>query len=205
MKLGELIEALNGKSSARESRTVVNGVNSGPRLAQLPRIWSFAEDAASAAKAPGQQCGGGPSALPGSAASVHPQGKCVVEADQPRLWFARAAKLLAPAARRRSASLGGRRHKCEARRASPSAPARWSARTQASAREPHRGGSGDRRGRAHRRRTAASIPAPSFIREPRWAIASSFTPARCWARMALATCATRRPAPIRSFRNRERC
>ena len=47
--------------------------------------------------------------------------------------------------------------------------------------------------------TVAFIPAPYSIPEPRWAIASSSTPAWCWARMASAMCWMRPPATYTQF------
>jgi len=92
MTLGELIEALGGKLVAGDREPPISGVNSveAARAAQLV----FAEDAASAAKALASNAG--TVVLRAGVAEKYPAGKCVVEADQPRLWFARAAKLLAP-------------------------------------------------------------------------------------------------------------
>jgi UDP-3-O-[3-hydroxymyristoyl] glucosamine N-acyltransferase len=92
MKLGELIEALGGKLVAGDAKRPVNGVNS-VELAGCAEL-VFAEDAASAAKALASKAG--VVVLKVGCAANLPQGKCVVEAEQPRLWFALAAKLLAP-------------------------------------------------------------------------------------------------------------
>jgi UDP-3-O-[3-hydroxymyristoyl] glucosamine N-acyltransferase len=95
MTLGELVEQLGGKLVQGSPEIVLAGVeNSGAAKGQ---DLVFAEDAASAAKA-----------LAGAARAVVLKAGClegygsnpaigVVEADQPRLWFARAAKLLRPA------------------------------------------------------------------------------------------------------------
>jgi UDP-3-O-[3-hydroxymyristoyl] glucosamine N-acyltransferase len=101
MKLGEVIEALGGKLVAGEPGEPVEGVNS-VELARATDL-VFAEDAASAAQALASQAG--VVVLPEAAGveagsqtgSCPPLAKCAVEAAQPRLWFARAAKLLAPA------------------------------------------------------------------------------------------------------------
>jgi UDP-3-O-[3-hydroxymyristoyl] glucosamine N-acyltransferase len=99
MKLGELIEALGGKLVAGEPGQAVEGVNS-VDLARATDL-VFAEDAASSAKALASQAG--MVVLPAAGVEVSPQAgsspsiKCVVAAAQPRLWFAQAAKLLAPA------------------------------------------------------------------------------------------------------------
>ena len=100
MKLGELIEALGGKLVAGEPDQPVEGVNS-VELARATDL-VFAEDASSSAKALASQAG--VVVLPPAAgvevdapAGSRLPAKCVVAAAQPRLWFAQAAKLLAPA------------------------------------------------------------------------------------------------------------
>jgi UDP-3-O-[3-hydroxymyristoyl] glucosamine N-acyltransferase len=93
MKLGELIEALGGKLVAGDQKRLVNGVNSVELAGEKELV--FAEDAASAAKALASKAG--VVVLKIGCGEDNPQGKCVVEAEQPRLWFARAAKLLTPA------------------------------------------------------------------------------------------------------------
>jgi UDP-3-O-[3-hydroxymyristoyl] glucosamine N-acyltransferase len=95
MKLGSLIEALGGELIQGSRNLTVLSVNS-VRLAG-PSDLAFAEDAASAAKA--LASGAGAVVGRGSAPEVLAQfpHKPFVAADQPRLWFARAAKLLKPA------------------------------------------------------------------------------------------------------------
>ena len=92
MKLGELIEALGGKVAQGSLDFVVEGVNSSALAGSSDAV--FAEDAASAAKALASKAG--VVALRAGLAEAYPQGKCVVETEQPRLWFARAARLLVP-------------------------------------------------------------------------------------------------------------
>jgi UDP-3-O-[3-hydroxymyristoyl] glucosamine N-acyltransferase len=95
MTLGELVEQLGGKLVQGSPEIVLAGVESSG--AAKGRDLVFAEDTASAAKA-----------MAGAAGAVVLKAGClegsglnpamgVVEADQPRLWFARAAKLLKPA------------------------------------------------------------------------------------------------------------
>jgi UDP-3-O-[3-hydroxymyristoyl] glucosamine N-acyltransferase len=95
MTLGELVKQLGGKLVQGSPEIVLAGVENSD--AAKVRDLVFAEDAASAAKA-----------LAGAAGAVVLKAGCleasgsnlamgVVEADQPRLWFARAAKLLKPA------------------------------------------------------------------------------------------------------------
>jgi UDP-3-O-[3-hydroxymyristoyl] glucosamine N-acyltransferase len=93
MKLGELVETLGGKLAQGSSQWVVEGVNSSA-LATVSEV-VFAENAASAADALASKAG--VVVLRAGLVESYPGGKCVVEAGQPRLWFARAAKLLAPA------------------------------------------------------------------------------------------------------------
>jgi UDP-3-O-[3-hydroxymyristoyl] glucosamine N-acyltransferase len=92
MTLGELIEVLDGKLVQGNPEWVVEGVNSVEQAGEKELV--FAEDAASAAKALASTAG--VVVLKAGCATDYPQGKCVVEAEQPRLWFARAAKMLAP-------------------------------------------------------------------------------------------------------------
>ena len=99
MTLGELIEALGGKLGGKLAQggpdIAVTGVN-GPDRATATEIL-FAEDAAAASQA----LASGAAALvlkPGTLASYAANAEiAVIEAPQPRLWFARAAKLLAKA------------------------------------------------------------------------------------------------------------
>jgi UDP-3-O-[3-hydroxymyristoyl] glucosamine N-acyltransferase len=95
MTLAELVEALGGKLAQGSPEFVVMGVNSSALAGPSELI--FAEDAASITEAMASKAGvvvlraGSAEPLP------HFVGKQVVESEQPRLWFARAARLLAPA------------------------------------------------------------------------------------------------------------
>ena len=92
MTLGELVEALGGKLVAGDQKRLVKGVNSVELAGDAELI--FAEDAASAAKALSSSAG--VVVLRAGCGPDDSQGKCVVEAEQPKLWFARAAGLLKP-------------------------------------------------------------------------------------------------------------
>ena len=92
MKLGELVQILNGKLAQGNPEFVVTGVNSSALASSTEIV--FAEDAPSAAKALASSAG--VVLLRVGLAEAYPEGKCVVEADQPRLWFAWAGKLLTP-------------------------------------------------------------------------------------------------------------
>lgn len=96
MTLGELVEELGGALVQGSPEIMVAGVEATEQANGLDLV--FAEDARSAAEA-----------LAGGAAAVVLKAGCteeyqsnrsigVVETDQPRLWFARAARLLKPAA-----------------------------------------------------------------------------------------------------------
>jgi UDP-3-O-[3-hydroxymyristoyl] glucosamine N-acyltransferase len=91
MTLGELIEALGGKLAVGDSEHRVNGVNSVEAASSEQLI--FAEDVSSASKALASLAGA--IVLRAGTADAYPSDKAVVEVDQPRLWFARAARLLA--------------------------------------------------------------------------------------------------------------
>ena len=92
MTLGELIEALGGTLAQGETESAVIGVDASESATATDLV--FAEDSAAAAEA-----------LSGKAGAVVLKAGClpdysansaiaVIEASQPRLWFARAARLL---------------------------------------------------------------------------------------------------------------
>jgi len=94
MKIGELIERLGGKLAKGNAAATITGVNGFERVTTSELL--FAEDAKAASEA-----------LVSPAAAVVlksgliesyavDSGIAVIESGQPRLWFARAAKLLAP-------------------------------------------------------------------------------------------------------------
>ncbi|HEV2326621.1 MAG TPA: UDP-3-O-(3-hydroxymyristoyl)glucosamine N-acyltransferase [Terracidiphilus sp.] len=92
MTLGELINALGGRLVQGTAQYQIDGVSSAEMAS--PSDLVFAEDAASAAKAFLSLAGA--IVLPAARVQEYAPDKCVVEADQPRLWFALAAKLLRP-------------------------------------------------------------------------------------------------------------
>jgi UDP-3-O-[3-hydroxymyristoyl] glucosamine N-acyltransferase len=93
MKISELIERLGGTLAQGSPDHRLRGVSSAAQAGKSDMV--FAEDAASAEQA--LQSKGGVIILKAKLVSSYPAEKCVVETPQPRLWFARAAKLLAPA------------------------------------------------------------------------------------------------------------
>jgi UDP-3-O-[3-hydroxymyristoyl] glucosamine N-acyltransferase len=92
MTLGELIAQLGGKLAHGTTEKVVTGVNGSERATAAELL--FAEDASGAkqALASGAAC---VVVKPGCMSDYATDaGVAVIEAEQPRLWFARAAKLL---------------------------------------------------------------------------------------------------------------
>ena len=93
MTIGELIEALGGRLVQGDPEWLVDGVNSGEQAKSFEVAFADSQAAIAALLASDT----GIVVLPPGTASEYPHGKCIVEAEQPRLWFARAARLLAPA------------------------------------------------------------------------------------------------------------
>jgi UDP-3-O-[3-hydroxymyristoyl] glucosamine N-acyltransferase len=94
MTLAKLIDALGGKLAQGRPETEITGVNGRERVTMTELL--FAEDAASAAAALVSPAGA-VVLKPGVVASYATNPDiAVIESDQPRLWFARAAKLLKP-------------------------------------------------------------------------------------------------------------
>jgi UDP-3-O-[3-hydroxymyristoyl] glucosamine N-acyltransferase len=93
MTVGDLVEALGGKLVQGSPDHAVHGVNSVELAGSAELV--FAEDESSAATALESNAG----VVVRCSGSTEPYigAKCVVESAQPRLWFARAAKLLSPA------------------------------------------------------------------------------------------------------------
>jgi UDP-3-O-[3-hydroxymyristoyl] glucosamine N-acyltransferase len=94
MTLGELVEMLGGKLAHGSPAEVVVGVNSSALAGSGDLV--FAEDATSATEALKSNAGVVVVRSGNSGAYALFKIKCIVEAEQPRLWFALAAKLLNP-------------------------------------------------------------------------------------------------------------
>ncbi len=92
MTLGELVDNLGGTLAQGNSRQTVDGVNSVERATAADLV--FAEDAAACAEAMASHAGA--VVLRAGLGVEYPPQKAVIEAPQPRLWFARAGRLLAP-------------------------------------------------------------------------------------------------------------
>ena len=93
MTLGELIETLGGNLVQGSGATELQGVNSS--VLAGPAELTFAEDEASVVAALASNAGA--LVLRPGVVLAFPADKSVIEDKQPRLWFARAAKLMAPA------------------------------------------------------------------------------------------------------------
>ncbi|MGD0096435.1 MAG: UDP-3-O-(3-hydroxymyristoyl)glucosamine N-acyltransferase [Terracidiphilus sp.] len=92
MRLSELTEALGAKQVAGDPTQAIEGVSSVEAASATHLV--FAEDATSAARALVSNAGA--VVLRRGCVETYPTGKGIVETEQPRLWFARAAKMLAP-------------------------------------------------------------------------------------------------------------
>ncbi len=90
MNLGELLDELGGNLVLGEREWEVDGVNSCEHATAFDL--AFADNAATTTAALAGHAG--VVVLKPGVAMSYPQGKCIVESDQPRLWFARAAKLV---------------------------------------------------------------------------------------------------------------
>jgi UDP-3-O-[3-hydroxymyristoyl] glucosamine N-acyltransferase len=90
MKLGKLIETLGGTLVQGDLQLEIDGVSSGEFAS--PSELAFADNASSASIALGGPAGA--VILRPELAQQYPPDKSVVESSQPRLWFARAAKIL---------------------------------------------------------------------------------------------------------------
>lgn len=93
MQLGELIERLGGTLAQGSPDHRLRGVNSTAHATPSEIVFAEAADAAAQALA----CNAGVVVLRPGLGLPYPPTRCVVETPQPRLWFARAAKLLRPA------------------------------------------------------------------------------------------------------------
>lgn len=90
MTLGELIGALDGTLAHGDPEWTVDGVSSLEHAG--PFDLAFADSSTAASSALGGSAG--VVVLKAGLSNSYPPGKNVVECDQPRLWFAKAAKLL---------------------------------------------------------------------------------------------------------------
>jgi UDP-3-O-[3-hydroxymyristoyl] glucosamine N-acyltransferase len=93
MKLGRLVEILGGKLAQGDAELEIDGVSAGEFAG--PSELAFADNPAAASIALGGPAGAAVVLV--GLVQQYPPEKNVVESSHPRLWFARAAKLLRPA------------------------------------------------------------------------------------------------------------
>ena len=90
MILQELIDELGGSLVQGDPEWMVDGVNSCEKASAFDL--AFADSDATVTAALGSNAG--VVVLKPGAAKAYPHGKCIVESDQPKLWFAKAAHLV---------------------------------------------------------------------------------------------------------------
>jgi len=90
MKIGELLDRLGGNLANGDREWIVESVNTCEKASAFDL--AFADTASLASEALSGHAGA--VVLQPGAASEYPPGKVVIETEQPRLWFARAARLL---------------------------------------------------------------------------------------------------------------
>jgi len=95
MTLGELVKVLGGKLVQGSLQYGIDGVDAIDTAS--PSDLVFAEEETTVVNA--LRSNAGVVVVKPGAAGKNPDGKCIVEADHPRLWFALAAKLLKPVQR----------------------------------------------------------------------------------------------------------
>ncbi|MFZ1015013.1 MAG: UDP-3-O-(3-hydroxymyristoyl)glucosamine N-acyltransferase [Terracidiphilus sp.] len=92
MTLSELIDRLGGTLVQGDPEWMVDGVNQSERANPFDIV--FGDTPAGVLEALGSKAG--VVVLRPGIAGSYPRGRCIVEYDNPRLWFAKAGKLLAP-------------------------------------------------------------------------------------------------------------
>ena len=90
MTLQELIEELGGTLVQGDPEWMVDGVNAAAKAGAFDLAFADSDAAVTAALA----SNAGIVVLKPGAVTQYPRSKCIVESDQPKLWFAKAAKLV---------------------------------------------------------------------------------------------------------------
>ena len=91
MTIGELLDRLGGHLAQGDREWIVESVNTCENASAFDLAFADSEDSVKEALA-GHA---GAVVLQRGVAASYPEGKVVIETEQPRLWFARAARLLA--------------------------------------------------------------------------------------------------------------
>jgi UDP-3-O-[3-hydroxymyristoyl] glucosamine N-acyltransferase len=90
MTLQELLDELNGNLVQGDKEWIVDAVSSAEKASAFDLAFADSDAAVEAAL----KSNAGTVVLKPGAAKDYPHGKCIVETDQPKLWFAKAAKLV---------------------------------------------------------------------------------------------------------------
>ena len=98
MILQELLDEIGGELVQGDKEWIVDAVNSPEKASAFDLAFADSDAAAETAL----KSNAGTVVLKPGAAKEYPKGKCVIETDQPKLWFAKAAKLV----RKPSLSIG---------------------------------------------------------------------------------------------------
>jgi UDP-3-O-[3-hydroxymyristoyl] glucosamine N-acyltransferase len=101
MILQELIDEVGGKLVQGDPEWMVDGVNTAEKASAFDLAFADSDAAVTAAFA----SNAGVVVLKAGATAAYPHGKCIVESDQPKLWFAKAARLI-----RKQAHIAGIAH-----------------------------------------------------------------------------------------------
>ena len=101
MILQELIDEVGGKLVQGDPEWMVDGVNTAEKASAFDLAFADSDAAVTAAFA----SNAGVVVLKEGATAAYPHGKCIVESDQPKLWFAKAARLI-----RKQAHIAGIAH-----------------------------------------------------------------------------------------------
>ena len=97
----ELIDEVGGKLVQGDPEWMVDGVNTAEKASAFDLAFADSDAAVTAAFA----SNAGVVVLKEGATTAYPHGKCIVESDQPKLWFAKAARLI-----RKQAHIAGIAH-----------------------------------------------------------------------------------------------
>jgi len=90
MTLQELLDELNGNLVQGDKEWIVDAVSSAEKASAFDLAFADSDAAVEAAL----KSNAGTVVLKHGAVKEYPHGKCIVETDQPKLWFAKAAKLV---------------------------------------------------------------------------------------------------------------
>jgi UDP-3-O-[3-hydroxymyristoyl] glucosamine N-acyltransferase len=90
MTLQELIEELGGNLAQGDPEWMVDGVNTAEKASAFDLAFADSDAAVTTALA----SNAGVVVLKPGSVTQYPRGKCIIESDQPKLWFAKAARIV---------------------------------------------------------------------------------------------------------------